>query len=81
MGKMITPPLGPEAPITRDDRARAEVKELSRSIGELRMGMDALKRELVNVVARLAELEQPKATGSIQGLAGEWTVTPPPEWG
>lgn len=72
--------MGPEA-LTYQETTQGELRRLTRSQGELRMAMDAMKRELLSIIERLSELERARQlVGGIQGLEGEWTVTPPPEW-
>jgi hypothetical protein len=53
------------------------------TIGELQLAIGALAErvERLEQDRRYAEAEGLKTlTGTIQGLEGEWTVTPPPEW-
>ena len=51
------------------------------SLGEIRMVLNALYRRLASIEQRVRHLENPKPlTGTIDGLEGEWTVTPPPQW-
>jgi hypothetical protein len=64
-------PIGPEVPYTAIDR----------SIGEIRLAISSLKQELVRLAARLAEVERQQMRGAIQGLPGNWIITPPPGWG
>ena len=48
------------------------------SLGEIRMVLNALYRRLASIEQRVRHLEKPKPmTGTIDGLEGEWTVTPP----
>ena len=52
--------------------------DIERSLGDLRMGLDALFRRIAEMEARLRRLEDPQAmTGSIEGLEGEVVVTMP----
>ena len=55
--------------------------DCDKELGELRMGLNALYKRIAEMEMRLRRLEEPRAlTGSIEGLDGEWTVTPPPDW-
>ena len=56
------------------------MSETDKSLGELRMGLDALYRKLDELEARMRELEQRTLTGTIDGLEGDWTVSVPPEF-
>ena len=50
-------------------------------IGEVQMAYNALYRRLASIEQRLRRLENPTPmTGTIDGLEGEWTVTPPPRF-
>ena len=56
-------------------------------LGELQMTLNALYRQIARMEQRIRDLENKALdtdrriyTGSIQGLPGEWTVTPPPEF-
>lgn len=49
------------------------------ALGELRIALNALYRRLADMEQRLRRLENPQAmTGSVEGLQGEWTMTPVP---
>ena len=51
------------------------------SLGEIRIALNALYRRLASIEQRVRRLENPKPlTGTIDGLEGEWTVTPPPRF-
>lgn len=58
------------------------VCENTRSLGQQQITLDALWRRVVEMEKRIRALEQrPRTmTGTIQGLEGEFTVTPPPEF-
>ena len=54
--------------------------------GEIQITLNSLYRQLARMEQRIRDLEAKaidsdrRMTGSIQGLEGEWTVTPPPEF-
>ena len=51
------------------------------SLGELRLAWDAMFRRLAELEARVRRLENPKhMIGTIDGLEGEWTITPSPRF-
>ena len=55
--------------------------DTDRSLGELRMGLDAMFRRIAEMEARLRRLEDPQTmTGGIEGMAGEIVVTMPEGW-
>ena len=66
---------------TETDLIKLEIRNLLASVGEVRLGWDAMFKRIAAMEERLRRLESPRAVGSIQGLEGEWTVTPPPEFG
>ena len=74
---------------TELDLIKLELRDLMASVGEIRLGWNAVMSRLADMEARLRTLEaqcntcgtpDTTFTGSIQGLDGEWTVTPPPEF-
>ncbi len=66
---------------TTQDLLLLEVRDLTASMGELRLQLNGVWQRVVALEARVRNLESgPSWTGSIQGLEGEFTVTPPPEW-
>jgi hypothetical protein len=48
-------------------------------MGEVLKAVNLFYRRLVELEARVKTLESAKR-GGIQGLDGEWTITPPPEF-
>ena len=58
----------------------------SERLGEMQSTLNALYRQIARLEQRIRDLEAKaldtdrRMTGSIQGLEGEWTVTPPPYW-
>ena len=66
---------------TEMDLIKLEIRDLLASVGEVRLGWDAMFKRIAAMEERLRRLESPRAmVGSIQGLEGEWSVTPPPEF-
>ena len=80
---------------TTQDLILLEVRDLTASLGELRKSLSEMWRQSVrqqeqigglqedvkNLRALSIDIDRPWAmTGSIQGLEGEFTVSPPPEW-
>ena len=56
-------------------------------IGEMQLTLNALYRQIARLEQRIRDLEAKAIdidrriyTGGWQGLEGEWTVTPPPEF-
>ena len=51
------------------------------TLGDLQMAVNAMYKRLAELEQRLRRLENPAPmTGTIDGLEGEWTVTPPPRF-
>ena len=54
--------------------------------GELQTTLNVLYRQIARLQQRVRDLEAKaidtdgRMVGTIQGLEGEWTVSPPPEW-
>ena len=72
-----------EAKALIDDDISQRASPDNAQIGELRIALNAMYRRLVDVEKRIRRLEAepvPMMAGSIEGLEGEWTVTPPPEF-
>jgi len=69
---------------TTQDLILLEVRDLTASMGELRIQLNGVWQRVVALEGRVRNLESGPVgrtmTGSIQGLEGEFTVTPPPEW-
>ena len=72
---------------TELDLIKLELRDLLASVGELRLGMNAMVQRLADHEDRIKALEAKAIdtdrriyTGAIQGLEDEWTVTPPPEF-
>lgn len=55
-------------------------EQCDRSLGEIRERLSALARKLEELEQRIRALEGERMVGSVEGLEGEWTVTPPPQW-
>ena len=61
-------------------------KAATERLGEMQITLNALYRQIARLEQRIRDLEAKaldtdrRMTGSIQGLEGEWTVTPPPYW-
>ena len=58
---------------------KQELRDLLASMGELRLAVGALMERVERLEQNSIDIDR-KWTGSRQGLDGEWTVTPPPEW-
>ena len=69
---------------TTQDLILLELRDLLASVGEIRLAVGALMERVERLENRCAcdDAEMRKTVvGTIQGLDGEWTVTPPPEFG
>ena len=73
--------MGEMKPST-EDLILLELRDLLASVGEIRLAVGALMERLERLEQRCAVCGTPDTTftGTIQGLDGEWTVTPPPEF-
>ena len=58
---------------------KQELRDLLASMGELRLAVGALMERVERLEQNSIDIDR-RWTGSIQGLDGDWTVTPPPEW-
>ena len=68
---------------TELDLIKLELRDLLASVGEIRLGLNAVAEKAAWSEGQINELKESllasRMTGSIQGLEGEFTVTPPPE--
>ena len=66
---------------TTQDLILLEMRDLTASLGELRIQLNGVWQRVVALEGRVRNLESGPVgrtmTGSIQGLEGEFTVTPP----
>ena len=53
--------------------------EIDERLGEMQMVLNAMYRRIAEMEQRIRHLEQGQSMcGTVEGLEGEWTVSPPP---